>query len=130
MAVATARSAAGSLIFKPPTTLTKTSCSERRMPTRRVSTAAVSSRRLKSTPFGVRRGFPNDVGLVNPWISTSKGRVPSIVTTIADPGAFTIRSARKASEGLVTSVIPRSPISKTPTSDVAPKRFLTDLSSR
>jgi hypothetical protein len=85
---------------------------------------------LKSTPFGVRLGFPKEEGLVNPWISTNSGRVPSIVTAIADPGAFTIRSARKASDGLLTSTMPRSSISKTPTSDVAPKRFLTERNNR
>ena len=78
----------------------------------------------------MRRGFPKLVGLASACTSTSSGRVPSIVTAMDDPGALTMRSARNASEGLVTSTIPRSCISNTPTSEVAPKRFLTERSSR
>ena len=81
-------------------------------------------------PLGVRRGLPRLVGLVSPWISTSSGRVPSIVTAMADPGTLTMRSARKASDGLVTSTMPCSRISNTPTSEVAPKRFFTERSRR
>jgi hypothetical protein len=40
-----------------------------------------------------------------------------------------MRSARNASDGLVTSLKPLPRISKTPTSAVAPKRFLTERSS-
>ncbi len=101
-----ARSAAGSSILRPPTTLTNTSCSARCRFRRRVSTAVIISRRFRSTPLGVRRALPNCVGLVSPWTSTSSGRVPSIVTAIADPAALTMRSARKASDGLVTSTRP------------------------
>jgi hypothetical protein len=53
-----------------------------------------------------------------------------MVMATADPGTLTIRSARKASDGLGTSIMPLACISKTPTSDVAPKRFLTLRSSR
>ncbi len=41
------------------------------------------------------------------------------------PGAPTGRWARNRAEGLATAARPRSPISKTPTSSVAPKRFFT-----
>jgi hypothetical protein len=58
------------------------------------------------------------------------GRVPSMITAIADPGALIMRSARKTSDGLDTSASPLSRISNTPTSDVAPKRFLTERRSR
>ncbi len=120
IAVATAKSAAGSLIRSPLTTLVITSWFPRFTPSRRVSTAAMISRRLKSIPFAVRRGLPKLVGVVSPWTSTNSGRVPSIVTAIAEPGALIIRSAKKTSLGLRTSTMPRSCISKTPTSLVAP----------
>ena len=70
------------------------------------------------------------VVLANAWISTRRGRVPSRVTAMVEPAALGSRSARKASDGLATSIIPWLPISKTPTSEVAPKRFLTLRSSR
>ena len=73
-----------------------------------------------STPFWTRRGFPNAVGLVSACTSTRIGRVPSMVTAIADPDALTMRSERKSSDGFFTSFSPLSTISKTPTSDVAP----------
>ena len=130
IAAATAKSAAGSSIWMPPTTLTKISCSASLSPTRRVSTAVINSRRLKSTPLGVRRALPNCVGEVSPWISTKIGRVPSIVTAMAEPAALIMRSARNASLGLVTSIMPPSRISNTPTSEVAPKRFFTERSKR
>ena len=66
----------------------------------------VSRNRLKSSPLTVRRGLPKLVGLASAWISTSSGRVPSIVTATADPGTLTIRSARNASDGLATSIMP------------------------
>ncbi len=130
MATATARSAAGSLTLSPPTTLTKTSWSERRRPTRLLSTATSSNRRLKSMPLAVRRGRPKLVVLARAWISTKRGRVPSMVTAMAEPAAVGRRSARKASEGLATSIRPWLAISKTPTSLVEPKRFLTLRSKR
>ncbi|OQA40622.1 MAG: hypothetical protein BWY52_02822 [Chloroflexi bacterium ADurb.Bin325] len=130
MATATARSAAGSSICKPPTTLAKMSWSASEMRARLLSTAVISSRRLKSTPLAVRRGWANAVVLVSACTSTRMGRVPSIVTAIAEPGALGMRSARNASDGLRTSARPFSAISKTPTSLVEPKRFLTERSSR
>jgi len=57
MATAIARSAAGSSILRPLMTLRKMSFSYSLMPTRRVSTAVVSSIRLKSMPLAVRRGL-------------------------------------------------------------------------
>ncbi len=130
IAVATARSAAGSLIFRPPTTLTKMSWSESRNPTRLLSTAARRSNRLKSTPLAVRRGKPKLVVLARAWISTRRGRVPSKVTAMVEPAALGSRSAKNASDGLATSISPWLPISKTPTSEVGPKRFLTLRSKR
>ncbi len=130
IASAMARSAAGSATFSPPITLTNTSCSERRIPARRVSTAVSSSRRLKSTPLAVRRGLAKLVVVASACTSASSGRVPSMVITIAEPGASTSRSARNASEGLSTSTMPPPCISKTPTSEVAPKRFFTLRSRR
>ena len=90
----------------------------------------ISSRRLKSTPLAVRRGWAKVVTLVNACTSTRIGRVPSIVTAMADPAALGSRSARNASDGFLTSVSPFSAISKTPTSLVEPKRFFTERSSR
>jgi len=81
-------------------------------------------------PLAVRRGLPKLVGVVSPWISTRSGRVPSMVTAMAEPGALIMRSARKTSLGLRTSTMPFSCISNTPTSLVAPKRFLTERKSR
>ena len=78
----------------------------------------------------VRRGEPAWVSPTSACTFTSRGRVPSIVTATAEPGALIKRSARKISEGLLTSTMPFSCISKTPTSDVAPKRFLTERSKR
>ena len=111
-------------------TLTKTSWSARRTRARLVSTAVISSRRLKSTPLAVRRGWAKVVALVSACTSTRIGRVPSIVTAMAEPGALGMRSARNASDGFVTSTRPLSAISNTPTSFVEPKRFLTERSSR
>ena len=58
------------------------------------------------------------------------GALIGFSTTIAEPAALGKRSSKKAAEGLVTSTMPSFFISNTPTSDVAPKRFLTLRSSR
>ncbi|MNY47829.1 hypothetical protein D3C86_1831260 [compost metagenome] len=86
--------------------------------------------RLCSMPFAARRGLASVLGLTSAWISTSKGRVPSMVGTMAEPVVSLVRSARKTAEGLVTSIRPASCISKRPTSLVEPKRFLTARTSR
>ena len=93
-------------------------------------TATNSRSRLKSTPLAVRRGSPKLVVLASAWISMRSGLVPSMVTAMAEPAASGNRSARNASEGLVTSTMPSSVISNTPTSWVEPKRFLTLRSKR
>ena len=79
------RSAAGSAIRKPPTTLTSTSWPDNRTPRCLVSTAVIISRRFMSTPLATRRGAACAVGVTSAWTSTSNGRVPSNVGTIADP---------------------------------------------
>ena len=83
-----------------------------------------------STPFPVRRGSANEVVLVSACTSTNSGREPSMVTAIDEPAKVSARSARKASEGLSTSFMPPCSMAKTPTSLVAPKRFLVERSSR
>ena len=64
-----------------------------------------------------------------PAVSTTRERVPSQATIVAVPG-LGLLAARNSSLGLLTSARPRPCISKTPSSWVAPKRFLTARSSR
>ena len=82
---------------------------------------------LKSIPVAVLLGTANVVGATRAWISTSIGLVPSIVQTIAVPGAPTLCSDSRILDGLLTSIKPLSVISKTPSSFVEPKRFFTAL---
>ncbi len=73
----------------------------------------------------MRRGVPKDVGDTSACTSTSIGREPSIVHTTAEPGAPACRSERKSAEGFATGLRPAPVISKTPSSETAPKRFFT-----
>ena len=81
-------------------------------------------------PSDMRRGVPNEVGDTSACTSTSIGRVPSTVATTAEPGEPTGRSARNSADGLATGCRPCSVISNTPSSDTAPKRFLTARTMR
>ncbi len=74
-------------------------------------------------PLAIRRGGTISVGATSAWTSTSSGRVPSIAQSTTEPGAC-VASATKRAEGSSTSTRPPERISKTPTSLVAPKRFL------
>ena len=81
-------------------------------------------------PSDMRRGVPKDVGETRACTSTSMGREPSSVATTAEPGEPSGRSARKRAEGLATGVSPEPVISKTPISEMAPKRFFTARTMR
>ena len=81
-------------------------------------------------PSDIRRGVPNEVGETSACTSTSIGRVPSTVATTAEPGDVACRSARNSAEGLATGCRPVPVISKTPSSETAPKRFLTARTMR
>ena len=63
-------------------------------------------------------------------ISVAWQTVPYIVLTTAEPGDPACRSARKSAEGFATGLRPAPVISKTPSSDTAPKRFFTALTIR
>ncbi len=85
---------------------------------------------MNSMPLAVRRGVGIADGEASACTSTSTGRLPSTVGTITEPIAPCSRSARKTSEGFSTQARPLPSISKTPTSETAPKRFFTPRSSR
>ena len=76
-------------------------------------------------PSDIRRGVPNEVGETSACTSTSIGRVPSMVATTAEPAAPACRSARNSADGFATGCRPAPVISKTPSSETAPKRFFT-----
>ena len=69
--------------------------------------------------------MPSEEGATKAWISTSKGRVPSMPANTAVPGWPRSRSDKNSSDGLVISLKPPPVISKTPISSVGPKRFFT-----
>ena len=56
--------------------------------------------------------------------------MPSSEGKIVDPVISFLRSAKKSSDGFLTSSNPRVVIWNIPTSFVVPKRFLTDLKIR
>ena len=130
IASARPRSAAGSRTRRPPTTEAMMSCDASGRLRRRLRTAEMRIRRFTSRPLAVRRGAGVTVGLVSAWTSTSIGRLPSSVATIADPTASRARSAMKACEGFSTACMPSPVISKTPISSTDPKRFFTPRRSR
>ena len=74
-------------------------------------------------PLATRRGGTISVGATSAWTSTSSGRVPSIEQSTTEPGAA-LASPTNRAEGSATSTRPPERISNTPTSLVAPKRFL------
>ena len=69
--------------------------------------------------------MPAGLGDSSACTSTSTGRVPSRPANTALPATLPRRSARNSADGLATSARPRSVISNTPISSVAPKRFFT-----
>ena len=128
-ASATARSAAGSSTLTPPATLTNTSCWPSPRPPWRASTASSSDRRLRSKPLASRRGIASSLGATSACTSIVSGRVPSIATNVQEPGrSRSARSCRRLAS--VTDTRPRSLISKSPISSVAPKRFFCARSTR
>ena len=128
-ASAIARSAPGSSTRTPPASDTKTSLEPSASPPWRESTARMSASRLRSTPFATRRGGTSSVGATSACTSTSSGRVPSIAARTTEPGAR-VASATKRADASATSARPSPRISKTPTSFVDPKRFLSARSVR
>ena len=84
-ATATARSAAGSSIRRPPATLTYTSWLAGFRPAWRARTAMSISTRFTSIPVVARRGDPYPAGAHRARISTASGRVPSSAIVIAAP---------------------------------------------
>ena len=64
-AAATAKSAAGSLIFRPPATFKNTSRPANSRPQRASSTAVTMAKRPVSQPITARRGVPNGDGATN-----------------------------------------------------------------
>ena len=80
---------------------------------------------FESMPAAILLGIPTVVdALTRACTSTRRGRLPSILPTMADPGLSTGRSERKISDGLLTGTSPSGIISNTPISGVAPNRFL------
>ena len=71
----------------------------------------------------LRRGFDPLEGAMSACTSASTGRAPSITQVTHVPGASAGRPESSISEGFSTSFRPRSIISNTPISFVAPKRF-------
>ena len=128
-ASAIARSAPGSSTRTPPATDTNTSAEPSEKPPWRASTASTSASRLRSTPFATRRGGTISLGATSACTSTSSGRDPSIAHSTTEPGAR-VASVTKRAEASSTSTSPSSCISKTPTSLVEPKRFLSARSVR
>ncbi len=63
-------------------------------------------------------------GAVKACSSTRSGRLPSKLTVIMQPGARSVRSLMNNSDGLDTSTSPSEVMWNTPSSYVAPKRFL------
>ena len=124
----TGRSTAGSNIFTPPATFMNISLPAREMPIFFSRIAVKSASRLPSIPMVILLGWGKEVEVTRHWISTSIGRVPSILATTTDPEIFLGRSEMKMADGFFTSFSPMSVISKTPISFVAPNLFLTALS--
>ena len=75
---------------------------------------------MLSNPVDIRRGFPNAVGDTSPCTSASNGREPSIAQATQVPLTLTGRPESSIMEGFSTSASPRSRISNTPISFVAP----------
>ena len=104
-AAATAKSAAGSLMRKPPATFKNTSRPPNAMPQRASKTARTIDRRALSQPTIARRGVASDEGAASAWISTRTGRVPSMpANTVA--GTLSSRASRNNAEGFCASASP------------------------
>ena len=129
-AAATARSAAGSAIRKPPATFKKISRPDNGTPHLASRTAVSIASRPESQPTTFRRGLAREEGATSASISTSRGRVPSSPANTAVPATLCWRSPKNNSEGFGTCCSPCSDISKTPISSVAPKRFFTPRKMR
>ena len=72
-----------------------TSLLPRGRPSRRSSTAMISSSRLKSKPAASRRGLPRVEGVTRACISRSMGLLPWMTLHTALPGWAALRSERK-----------------------------------
>ena len=126
----TARSAAGSPIFTPPTALMNTSWSKQAMPACRCSTASSIASRAGSRPTDRRRGLGTCAVSTSACTSTSRGREPSCVTSTQEPETCLSCCDRNSADGFDTPRRPRSVIANTPSSLTAPKRFLKARTSR
>ena len=123
MAIAIARSAAGSVMRAPPTVEANTSCWWSRMPACCCSTARIIATREPSMPEVVRRGRSSGDGVTSACTSASIGRRPSIVTATQVPGTCEEWCSTKRPVGSVTARMPSEDRSKHPTSSTGPKRF-------
>ena len=78
-----------------------------------------------STPWADRRGGADAAeGARRAWISTSRARWPSMAGSTALPGVPGRRSPSRRVWGSVTAARPASPMAKSPSSPVGPKRCL------
>ena len=100
------------------------------IPARRPRTAARRASRAESSPRPVRRGAPKAAPATSACTSTSIGRLPSSSGATTAPGARASRSSMKARPGSSMLLSPRSPISRSPSSSVEPKRFFAARSVR
>ena len=87
------------------------------------------ARRSRSSPTESRRGLGPPLS-TSACTSTSKGRVPSSVTSTQLPGTGSACWLKKMALGLLTPFRPFSVMANTPISLTAPKRFLMARISR
>ena len=80
-------------------------------------------------PVTTRRGGTISLGETSAWTSTSSGRLPSIAASTTEPG-LPVASPTNRADGSSTSTRPPCFISKTPVSEVEPKRFFSARSVR
>ena len=120
-----ARSMAGSWSESPPETLTKMSSWKNFTPSLFSMTAMSMDPRFLSTPKKIRLGLPiKGEGVTKAWISTRRGRAPSMAGRMATPVSWERSSDSQREKGFSTGISPCPVISKRPTSKDAPKRFL------
>ncbi len=80
-----ARSTAGSGVFTPPATLTKTSSAARRISARFSRTAMIIATRSDDTPLAFRLAAPMTLEAVRACTSTSSTREPCMAAVMTDP---------------------------------------------
>ena len=130
IAIAVARSAAGSWMRTPPTVEANTSCVCRLIRQRCWSTATIIAARAESSPDVVRLGRSAADGVTRAWTSARIGRRPSSTTLTQVPATGWWCRATNRPVGSVTATMPVPERSKQPTSSTGPKRFLTARTMR